>query len=164
MKAKQALGWAAVAFGAVAAYLVVSKVVKTGGKVVDAAVETLKTDLNPASRENVIYSNIPDDFKTRVFDWIDSFSADTPTDISAPEEPVQKTLDYQLTVQSGLGLKVNYGSGLALAERMAETGGAGGMTDYEKRAIRLAESGEPVKAPNPFDFTRIPNIVRDIFN
>lgn len=166
MKATDALKWAGIAFAGVTAYLVVSRAVKTGGEIKDAVVETVTTDLNPASRENVIYRNIPDSVKTGFFDWLDSFGQDKPESIApdVPDEPLQKTLDYQLTVQSGLGLKVNFGQGLTLAERMAETGGSGLMTDYERRSIRLMDAGEPPKAPNPFDFTRIPNIVRDIFN
>lgn len=166
MKAADALKWAGIAFAGVAAYVIVTRAAKAGGDAVAAVKEAVTVDLNPASPENVIYRNIPDSVKSAVFDWFDSFAQDEPESIAPPKptEPVQLTLDKKLTDQTGKGLKVDYGQGLDLAARMNETGGSGLLTDYERRSIRLMDAGEPPKAPNPFDFTRIPNIVRDIFN
>lgn len=159
MKATDALGWAAIVGAGVVAYLVVKKAADTGKKAADAIADVITTDLNPTSTENVVYRLIPESWKSATFDAIDEITAPV-----VPEIPLQESLDKKLTDQSGLGLKVSYGQGLTLAQRMRENLGTPGLTDYEKSAIRLADSNMPVKAPNPFDFTRIPGIVRDIFN
>jgi hypothetical protein len=70
----------------VGAYLVVTRVAKTGGKVVETAKEVITKDLNPASSDNVIYSNLSDDVKNsigKVFDFFKGtdYYADDPSNV-----------------------------------------------------------------------------------
>jgi hypothetical protein len=70
----------------VGAYLVVTRVAKTGGKVVETAKEVITKDLNPASSDNLIYSNLSDGVKNsigKVFDFFGGtdYYADDPSNV-----------------------------------------------------------------------------------
>jgi hypothetical protein len=70
MKTMDAVKIAGIVAAGVAAYLVVTKTAKAGGKVVEAAKEVITKDLNPASTENVIYKNLPETVQTKVGDFL----------------------------------------------------------------------------------------------
>jgi hypothetical protein len=72
MKTVDALKIAGIVAAGVAAYLVVTKTAKAGGQVVVAAKEVITKDLNPASPDNIVYSNLSDGFKNslgKIFDF-----------------------------------------------------------------------------------------------
>lgn len=70
MKTMDAVKIAGIVAAGVAAYLVVTRTAKAGGKVVEAAKEVITKDLNPASTENVIYKNLPETVQTKVGDFL----------------------------------------------------------------------------------------------
>jgi hypothetical protein len=70
MKTMDALKIGGVVVAGVAAYLIVTKAAKTGGKVVEAVKETITKDINPASTENVIYKNLPESVQRGVGDFL----------------------------------------------------------------------------------------------
>ena len=72
MKTMDALKIAGIVAAGVGVYLVVTKTAKAGGQVVTAVKDVVTKDLNPASSENIIYSNLPDSVKNslgKVFDF-----------------------------------------------------------------------------------------------
>lgn len=58
MKNTTASQMAGVVAAGVVAYLVVSRTIKAGGKVLEGAKEVLTKDLNPASSENIVYKGV----------------------------------------------------------------------------------------------------------
>lgn len=75
MKSETLLGFAKLAGFAVAgfvAYKVVSKVIDSGATITQAVTDTIKTDLNPASPENVVYKAVSAVGNTVASDGVDS--------------------------------------------------------------------------------------------
>jgi tRNA A37 threonylcarbamoyladenosine dehydratase len=68
MKNMYALKIAGIVAAGVAAYLIVTRTYKAGGNAVEAVKEVITKDLNPASTENVIYKNLPENVQTFVGD------------------------------------------------------------------------------------------------
>jgi len=87
MKTMDAVKIAGIVAAGVAAYLVVTKTAKAGGQVVSAAKEVITKDLNPASSENIIYSNLPDSVKNGIGKIFDFFGS---TDYYADPSNVKK--------------------------------------------------------------------------
>lgn len=73
MKTIDAFKFAGIVAAGVAAYLVVTKTAKAGGQVVKVAKEVITKDLNPASSDNIIYSNLPDSIKNGIGKVLDFF-------------------------------------------------------------------------------------------
>jgi hypothetical protein len=70
MKTSDALKIGGIVFAGVAAFLIVNRAIKEGGKVAVAVSEVVKKDLNPASTENIIYKNLPETVQTKVGDFL----------------------------------------------------------------------------------------------
>lgn len=87
MKPMDALKLAGIVAAGVAAYLVVTKTAKAGGQVAQAAKEVITKDLNPASSDNIIYSNLPDSVKNGIGKVFDFFGG---TDYYADPSNVKK--------------------------------------------------------------------------
>jgi hypothetical protein len=66
MKTSTMLKLAAIAASGVAAYLVVSRTIKAGGKVAEGIKTVVTQDLNPASDKNIIYKNISESAKEKI--------------------------------------------------------------------------------------------------
>ena len=70
MKTMETVKIAGSVVAGVAAYLVVTRIFKTGGKVADAVKQVVTKDLNPVSDENVVYKNLPETVQTKVGDFL----------------------------------------------------------------------------------------------
>lgn len=66
MKNSETLKYAGLIFVAVASYLVVTKIAKTGGAVADTVKKVVTEDLNPASTKNVVYTNLPETVQEKI--------------------------------------------------------------------------------------------------